>query len=821
MARVRWVASFAVVVLAATVLVSQPAAAQGGLPAADFQRLVSDIKSLVLGENQQPFLSKAAAASAAADRGQACTSINVLEALRNNIAAATSKKSFTTLVARQLDTDTVVAIANLLGTSAARRCGGAAVAPATAPGPVVRVVASDTTGLQLHVSLPQAHFVTRSGGGRVFTDIAMDGVGLHNRIGAPDVPTFTSFFAVPLGADASLQVLGTSSYVLDRVDLWPEQEQPVDDNPFGDRPFTIDLSVYTTNAFFPAGAARAGRLGQLRDLAVGGAEADGAQFNPVMRSLRVYTALDLRINFGGQNTQIFGDSSLMSLWNLPFQHLYQNTLVNYSTALANLGNIAHFLFCGEQVLVITSAGLRPAADTLAAARTADGLDSRVAEVGSGAGQIGTTNTQIQSFIRSELNAKCAKRLSYVILVGDTANVPTFHVPTAEAVDFDGTIASDLPYALANDTDLFADVAIGRIPAGDLTTANQVVAKIIGYEDSPPFNFGFYSHATFTSYFQGAGPTDQRGFTKTSETIRNALLASGYTVDRVYTDDSAAVDPTFYYDGTSIPAELLKPGFAWSGTTSDVVSDWNAGRFIVFHRDHGAPSGWANPSFSTTDIPSLANGNLLPVVFSINCASGKFDDLTPNFAEQVLQRSGGGAVGVIGDSRNSPSFANNHIALGFFDAIFPNVLPTYGSLVPIRRMGDVLNAGKLYMDTQNGLDFQSAVDTQAELYLYHWFGDPTMQIWTAQPLLFRVEEARIDLANGLVSVTLPQSNAEGADLTLLQDGVAIGRALVHNGMATIAPERPINQDDLRSLLVAFDKTGFETARLPVVSQPPIG
>jgi len=821
MARVRWVPSFAVVVFAATVLASPPAAAQSGPPAADFQHLILDIESLVLGENQQPFLSKVAAASDAADRGQACTSINVLEALRNNISAATGKKSFTPLVAGQLDTDTVAAIANLLGTSAARGCGGAAVAPATAAGPVVRVVASDATGLQLHVSLPPAHFVTRTGAGRVFTDMAMDGVGLHNRIGAPDVPTFTTFFAVPLGADVSLQVQGTSSYVLDRVDLWPEQEQPVDDNPFGDKPFTIDLNVYKTNAFFPAGAARAGRLGQLRDLAVGGAEADGAQFNPVMRSLRVYTALDLRLNFGGQNTRIFGDSNLMSLWNLPFQHLYQNTLVNYSTVVANLANIAHFLFCGEQVLVITSAGLRPAADTLAAARTADGLDSRVAEVGSGPGQIGTTNTQIQSFIRSELNARCAKRLSYVILVGDTANVPTFHVPTAEGVDFDGTIASDLPYALANDTDLFADVAIGRIPAGDLTTANQVVAKIIGYEDSPPFNFGFYSHATFTSYFQGAGPTDQRGFTKTSETIRNALLASGYTVDRVYTDDSTAVNPTSYYDGTSIPAELQKPGFAWSGTTSDVVSDWNAGRFIVFHRDHGAPSGWANPSFSTTDIPSLANGNLLPVVFSINCASGKFDDLTPNFAEQVLQRSGGGAVGVIGDSRNSPSFANNHIVLGFFDAIFPNVLPTYGSLIPIRRMGDVLNAGKLYMDTQNGLDFQSAVDTQAELYLYHWFGDPTMQIWTAQPLRFLVEEARIDLANGLVSVTLPQSNAEGADLTLLQDGVAIGRALVHDGVATITPERPINQDDLRSLLVAFDKTGFETARLSVVSQPPIG
>jgi len=818
-ARLRVPCWLTIAAMTASFLAAAPVAAQGDTLSADSQRLQADIKSLVVGESQQPFLSKTRAASAAAARGQACVAINELTALRNYIAAKSGKKEFTPAVGGQLDADALVVIADLMGTSAAARCGGSSVAPTTAAGPAVRVVTSDKNGLELHLSLPTAHFVPRIGGGRVFIDMAMDGVGLHNRIGAPDVPTFNTFFALPLGADVSLRLLDTSSYVLDSVDLWPEQEQPVDDNPFGDKPFTIDSSVYSTKAFFPGSPARAGHLGELRDLIVGGAEAEGAQYNPVLRSLRVYTALDLRIDFGGQNSGVFGDLSTTSLWNLPFQTVYQNSLVNYSTVLANLGVIRRFLFCGEQVLVITSPSLRPAADTLAAARSADGLDSRVVEVGSGAGQIGTTNTQIQAFIRSELSAPCAKRPSYVILIGDTANVPTFHIPTTEGVDFDGTIASDLPYALANDTDLFADLAIGRIPAGDLTTANRVVGKIVAYEDSPPINFGFYRHATFTSYFQGAGPTDARGFTKTSETIRDALVASGYTVDRVYTDDTVAVNPLSYYDGTAIPAALRKPGFSWTGTTSDVVSDWNGGRFIVFHRDHGFPGGWANPDFTTANITGLTNGSLLPVVFSINCASGKFDDLTPNFAEQVLQRDGGGAVGVIGDSRNSPSFANNHIVLGFFDAIFPNVLPTYGSLVPIRRMGDVLNAGKLYMDTQNGLDFQSAVDTQAEHHLYHWFGDPTMQIWTSQPLRFLVSLVKISLLDGQMSITLPQSEAQGANLTLVLNGESVGRALLRNGEATIVPEKPISAEDLRSLRIAFDKTGFQAVSLTAITQPP--
>ncbi len=819
--------SAALTVLSALLLlaIASPDVAASGLRGAvspadpDFARLIGDINSLVAHESRQPLLSKADAASAAAARGQVCAAINVLAALRNEIAAKTGKKEMTTALAGVLDSDALAVVADLKATPAAARCGGATVAPTSAAGPVVQVVSSDKNGLELRLTLPQAHFVSRVGGSRVFTDMAMDGLGLHNQVGAPNVPSFNTFFAVPMGADVSLQVLSASSYVLDRIDLWPEQEQPADDDRFGDKPFTIDARVYSMNSFFPASPARAGTLGQMRDLVVGGVEADGAQYNPARRSLRVFTAFDVRIAFAGKSTGVFGDTGLTSLWNLPFQDLYKQTLVNYQAVIGNLASLIRYLFCGEQVLVITTKALRPAADTLAAARSADGLDARVVEVGSGSGQIGTTNTQIQAYVRGQLTANCAKRPSYVILLGNTAGVPTFHVPTTYGVDWDGTMASDLPYALADDTDLFADVALGRIPAGDLATANTVVAKILGYEDSPPINFGFYGHATFTSYFQGAGPTDARGFTKTSETIRDALVASGYSVDRVYTDDNATVNPLYYYDGTAIPAALKKPGFAWNGTASNVVTDWNGGRFIVFHRDHGYPGGWNNPDFSTANIPSLTNGSLLPVVFSINCASGKFDDASPNFAEQVLQRSGGGAVGVIGDSRDSPSYTNNHLVLGLFDAVFPNVLSTYGSSTPITRMGDVLNAGKLYMDTQNGLDFQSATETQVDHYIYHWFGDPTMQIWTSQPLTFLIAIAKANLTSGQVSITFPQSNADGASLTLMQGEEAIGRALLENGQAVIIAEKPIDPDRLTALSVAFDKTGFEPASLSLLVSPP--
>jgi hypothetical protein len=210
---------------------------------------------------------------------------------------------------------------------------------------------------------------------------------------------------------------------------------------------------------------------------------------------------------------------------------------------------------------------------------------------------------------------------------------------------------------------------------------------------------------------------------------------------------------------------------------------------------------------------------LPVVFSVNCASGKYDDPTPNFAEQILQLSGGGAVGLIGDSRDSPSWANSHLARGMFDAIFPNVMPAYGSATPIKRMGDVLNSAKIYLDTQNGIDGQSATDTIAEHYLYTYFGDPSMQIWTHQPPTFILSRVAIALLENGILLTVTQEGTEGAAATLLRAGMPVGRALVVNGQALIPfppPPKPTSRTaaDVAPLTLSLDKNGFIATEVPL-------
>ena len=358
----------------------------------------------------------------------------------------------------------------------------------------------------------------------------------------------------------------------------------------------------------------------------------------------------------------------------------------------------------------------------------------------------------------------------MILFGNTAHVPTFLVPCSPGGNpADCNIASDLDYSTNGiGTDLFADVQLGRLPAPDLDAANALVTKLNTYATSSPAPPGddFFDHAAVTSYFQPAmmcvlnegatgtpdcnpehagfnahweidyaNHTDTRGFTITAERIRNAIAADGYTVDRLYTTDDEDVIPEYYWNGTPIPAHLKRPAFDWDANTTDFLDSYNDGRFVILHRDHGWPDGFAEPTIHSGHVPGLTNGSQQPVVFGINCASAAFDTPAhPSFVELQVLRPDGGAIAGFGDTRVSPSFPNNHMALGFFDAMFPSAVADYGG-PETRRLGDILVRGKQYMATQEGFEWHGAGDTYVEHYLYHLLGDPTMQMWANPPVRF--------------------------------------------------------------------------------------
>jgi len=119
---------------------------------------------------------------------------------------------------------------------------------------------------------------------------------------------------------------------------------------------------------------------------------------------------------------------------------------------------------------------------------------------------------------------------------------------------------------------------------------------------------------------------------------------------------------------------------------------------------------------------------LPVVFSINCLTGRFDD-GECFCEEFLRKDDGGAVAVFGATRVSYSGYNDYLCRGFYDAMWPEFDTDVGSDVSLYHLGEILNYGKIYMANTWG-DAWGYEELIFELF--HVFGDPTLDLYTALP-----------------------------------------------------------------------------------------
>jgi hypothetical protein len=735
----------------------------------------------------------AAAHARQAGRRNPCAAVKDLKAFRRVLRGIKTKsgKRFAKLRRRlaALQPASMTASRALLADKRTKKCGGG-VAPSSVTTTETKIIRSDASGMQLHVTLPDLNFVARTGGGKTWTQLTMPDTDSPQAPGKPGIPVASKAFGIPDGATLEVKPGSTTSYTVDGVDVFPAQPDPVDsDTPapdfhggrYTDAAFVVDKKAYGTKGLQPSDAAGGQVLGTSRDLVIGGLQIPAAQYDAANKKLKVLQSVDVTINFNG------GDH----LFNPVLGSPWEDAARRFAGSLLNADLIRRLnirwppVRCGEQMLVITHPDTLAAANQFATGKRAQGMRVTVVQTGVPPAGIGTTPTEIQSFIRDRLTQLLCIHPSYITILGDDDLVPTF--PGING------IPSDLQYSMKNDADELPDVAVGRIIGNDQTAVGNAVTKILGYETTPPTG-PMLTHATIAAEFQDddSDGTENRTFVLFAETVRNGLVGRGVTVDRIY-GESPVANPQRLNDGTALPAALLKPTFAWNGTGAEVSTAWNDGRFMVIHRDHGWSDGWGIPSYGTADAQALTNGSKLPVVLSVNCSSGAYDYDETSFAGESLVNPNGGAVGVFGDTRDSPTWHNTQIALGFVDGLLPSVLPSEGPANK-QRMGDALINGKLRLA---GLAPPAGDgNTRNELYLWHYFGDPSMQMWGGGNV-FVIDVNAIkgiflrqipdpppgDPPPYWVHVTLPPE-LNGQTISLLRNGDVIGKANIADGAADI-------------------------------------
>ena len=623
-----------------------------------------------------------------------------------------------------------------------------------------------------------------------FHDVDVDGVTYQyvrmkdfthtKEVGKPALPSYNELIAIPQGADVQINILGFS--YTDYVPDFPVHPalQPATDT-YGDPEpdFEIDELFYMTDQFYPAQHLEMEGPLFRRELPFGIFTILPVQYNPVQNILRVLTELHFEVVFTGGSR--FLDVQQHSAH---FLNMVARPFLNSDAVTREIESTANSLSFSQHItpnyIIITHDNYMAAAQELAAWKQQMG---HVVEIIDGTGM---TSATIKNEVHTRYHSWTPKP-DFLLIIGDHPDIPGQVINGAH-----GTFASDQYYVCTGTgNDFVADMAKGRISVSSATEANNVVSKIIQYEISPPQDSTFYNKSLHAAYFQHASNGyAERRFAQTSEELREYMInAQGYDVTRVYVTGSS-VSPTnwnngLYSAGEPLPLYLRKPTFPWNGNASHINTSINNGVLYVLHRDHGYTGGWGDPAYSNTNVNSLNNGIKTPIVMSINCLTGKYY-IGECFAERFLRKYPGGAVGVFAHAEISYSGYNDALAFGLFDAIWanPGVVPVFtgsGGLSltnpvphpPILTMGDVANHSLIRMTQTWG-------NSQYTNELLHYFGDPSMRIYTRNPVPIAALHSDTIQCGQDTTLSIFSTNCPNGIVTLVVDGEVISRGQLNLG-----------------------------------------
>ncbi|ELR64576.1 hypothetical protein C942_02389 [Photobacterium marinum] len=418
-------------------------------------------------------------------------------------------------------------------------------------------------------------------------------------------------------------------------------------------------------------------------------------------------------------------------------------------------------------LIITADAFRNAIEPLAAWKRKKGYNVHVATIT----ETGNTQEKIKAYIKDAYEN--GPMTSYVLLVGDHENVPAYEILGHSAHGGrNHKWHTDYEYTLVDGSDKYADLVIGRFPGDAEDQITNMVNRTLAYEKNP-VDSNRYNHVLLAGQFQDTDDRNLQADRLFMEDLHRVadflgpdydffngpgdLFNKGFQIHTALQWDADLKKDLKYKGLTRLSygtARIMPPRTvpqAWkaqgNGDRFDIANAINQGVGFVMHRDHGYGngSGWADPHFVTEHVNALTNGNMAPVVFSLNCATGWFDG-KDSFAESWMRNPNGGAVGFTGAVRVSYSGYNDMMHAGIMDSFWDDYDGTWSSDVyPVSwRPAMALNRAKERLFSYYGVHDSTAIKTSR---FFNWFGDPELELRTERPKELTVTHPAEFASNG--------------------------------------------------------------------------
>ncbi len=573
------------------------------------------------------------------------------------------------------------------------------------------IISGKKTGLKLEENTKE-YFVLKSTIGKLttryvktpegtFVRLEIPGYTKSHNIGAPEMPVRNRLIEVPLGAVPKVIILNkkVTEYKLSDFDITLPviPAQPPQPKSGINPPFVYDKELYRTDKFNQEPPVTVDVLGIMRSVQLGRVNIHPVQYNPVTNTLRVTEEMEFKVVF--EHADFAATEALKERYYSPYFVSLYKSLLNYIPA-STRSNLTQY---PVKYAIVADRMFENQLAPFIQWKRRKGFTVVVAYTDS----IGNNTAAIKAWLQSLYDAGTPDdpAPSFALFVGDIDQVAVWNngngVTDRNSCEFTG--------------DLYPEMYYGRFSAQNTAQLQPYIDKTLQYEQ-----YTMPVHTFLDTVVMIAGMDSGHGHDWGNGQIN-------YGTINYFNEDHDIFSHTYLYPESG-------------NHSADIIQNISDGVSYANYTAHGSPSGWADPSFTISDIPSLQNDGKYGLLIGNCCSTSEFQ-VSECFAEALLRAENKGALGYIGGSNstywdedyyfgvgvgtiseNPPPYEET--TLGNYDRAWHDHGEEFGEW--FTTMDQHVAAGNLAV-TESG--------SSAESYywdIYNLMGDPSLMVYYSVP-----------------------------------------------------------------------------------------
>jgi hypothetical protein len=625
----------------------------------------------------------------------------------------------------------------------------------------VTLLSQDQNGLILSLHIGAIDLDTVSIAGGTFTVLNVDGFNRSQKTGEPNLPVVNKVIAIPFGCEVRVDIM---DYDVEEIDLGdyqisspiiPVQPSLSKSQDPAEAEFKYNRDLYNRSGYYRLPPVSPSDVGVMRSLRLGMISIAPIGYDPAGNKIQVYKHMTVRVEFLNPDWET--TTSMRSKYYSPFFEVVYGQIINYEPLPPAILN--DLVTYPVKYVIIADRMFESQLQPFIEWKTKKGFNVIVAYTDI----IGYGNTAMRSYIQGLYNGSnppSDPAPSFVLLVGDDQQIPAFshgsHISDLDFCEFTGDHNPEIYY--------------GRFSAQNTSLLQPQIDKTLEYEQYTMPDPGFVGNVTMIAGVDaGYAPTYGNG-------------QINYGVNLYFNSLHGIYSNTWLYPQSDDP-----------GAAAAIIQTVNSGVGFINYTAHGSHDGWADPSFSSSNVNALTNAHKYPLAVGNCCLTNTFGSSysTPCVGEVWLQAANKGAVGYIGGSNSTywdedywwgvgygpiigsgPSYEQT--GLGAYDGVFHD----HGE--PLSEHY-VVNDALIFC---GNLAVQESGSGLINYYweIYHLMGDPSVMTYLGVPDSNNVQHSPVII---LADDSFQVQAAAASYVGLSKDGILHGAAYIgESGMVNM-------------------------------------